>query len=80
MISELKILGRDRICMIHASNKDSVWLQNDPQIDLYKVKRTLDEMGWSGWLVIERSRDAKKPSDTKFNYGANTAYLKKVFQ
>jgi sugar phosphate isomerase/epimerase/dienelactone hydrolase len=80
LISELKILGKDRICMIHASNKDSVWLQNDPQIDLYKIKKTLDEMGYTGWLVIERSRDAKKPSDTKYNYGANAAYLKKIFQ
>jgi len=80
LISELKILGKDRICMIHATNKDSVWLQNDPQIDMYKVKKALDEMGYTGWLVIERSRDAKKSSDTKFNYGANTAYLKKVFQ
>jgi L-ribulose-5-phosphate 3-epimerase len=80
LISELKILGRDRICMIHATNKDSVWLENDPQIDMFKVKKTLDEMGWSGWLVIERSRDAKKPSDTKYNYGANAAYLKKIFQ
>lgn len=80
LISEIKILGKDRISMIHATNKDSVWLENDPQIDMYKVKKTLDEIGWSGWLVIERSRDAKKASDTKYNYGANTAYLKKVFQ
>jgi len=80
LITELKILGKDRISMIHATNKDSVWLENDPQIDMYKVKKALDEMGWSGWLVIERSRDAKNPSDTKYNYGANTAYLKKVFQ
>lgn len=80
LIGELKILGKDRISMIHATNKDSVWLQNDPQIDMYKVKKTLDDMGWSGWLVIERSRDAKKPTDTKYNYGANTAYLKKIFQ
>ncbi|MBL7737968.1 MAG: sugar phosphate isomerase/epimerase [Chitinophagaceae bacterium] len=80
LISELKILGEERICMIHATNKDSVWLENDPQINMYKVKKTLDEMGWGGWLVIERSRDAKKPSDTKYNYGANTAYLKKIFQ
>ena len=80
LISELKILGKDRICMIHATNKDSVWLQNDPQIDMYKVKKCLDEMGYTGWLVIERSRDAKKPSDTKYNYGANTEFLKKVFQ
>jgi L-ribulose-5-phosphate 3-epimerase len=80
LIKELETLGRDRICMIHATNKDSVWLQNDPQIDLQKVKKTLDKMKWSGWLVVERSRDAKKPSDVKGNYGANTAYLKKVFQ
>jgi sugar phosphate isomerase/epimerase/dienelactone hydrolase len=80
LISELKILGKDRIAMIHATNKDSVWLQNDLQIDMLQVKKTLDEMNWSGWLVIERSRDAKKPSDVKGNYGANTAYLKKVFQ
>lgn len=80
LINELKILGKDRICMIHASNKDSAWLENDPQIDLYKVKKCLDEIGYAGWLVIERSRDAKKPSDTKFNYGANTSYLKRVFQ
>jgi L-ribulose-5-phosphate 3-epimerase len=80
LISELKILGKDRIAMIHATNKDSVWLQNDSQIDMLKVKKTLDEMNWSGWLVIERSRDASKPRDVKGNYGANTAYLKKVFQ
>jgi sugar phosphate isomerase/epimerase len=80
LVSELKILGKDRIGMIHASNKDSVWLQDDPQVDMLKIKRALDEIGWSGWLVIERSRDAKKPSDTRYNYGANTAYLKKVFQ
>jgi L-ribulose-5-phosphate 3-epimerase len=80
LISELKILGKNRICMIHATNKDSVWLQNDPQIDMKKVKTTLDKMKWSGWLVIERSRDAKKPSDVKGNYGANTAFLKSVFQ
>jgi len=80
LISEIKILGKERISMIHATNKDSVWLENDPHIDLYKVKKALDEIGWSGWLVIERSRDARKPSDTRFNYGANTAYLKKVFQ
>lgn len=80
LIKELKILGRDRICMIHASNKDSVWLENDSQIDMKAVKKTLDKMKWSGWLVIERSRDAKKPSDVKGNYGANTAYMKKIFQ
>ncbi len=80
LISELKILGKNNIAMIHASNKDSVWLQNDPQINMQQVKQTLDKMKWAGWLVIERSRDASKPTDVKGNYGANTAYMKKIFQ
>ena len=80
LLDELKTLGKDRIAMIHASNKDSVWLQYDPQINMKAVKQTLDHMKWSGWLVIERSRDAGKPRDVKGNYGANTAYLKSIFQ
>jgi sugar phosphate isomerase/epimerase len=57
-----------------------VWLQDDPKIDVPKVKQTLDDMGWSGWLVIERSRKASDSRNVKGNFGANTAYLKKVFQ
>lgn len=77
---ELKTLGKDRICMIHASDEDKVWLENNDRIDMPKVKQTLDEMGWSGWLVVERSRDASNPRDVVGNYGANTRYLKSVFQ
>jgi sugar phosphate isomerase/epimerase len=78
--TELRTLGRDRICQIHASNQDGVWLENDPQMDLPRVKQTLDDLGWSGWLVIERSRDAQDPRNVRRNFGANAAYLKKVFQ
>ena len=77
---ELRILGKKNIIQIHATNEDGVWLENDPKIDLPKVKQTLDEMGWSGWLVVERSRDAKQPTNVKYNFSANTAYLKKIFQ
>ena len=77
---ELRILGRKNIIQIHATNEDGVWLENDPKIDLPKVKQTLDEMGWSGWLVVERSRDAKQPINVKYNFSANTAYLKRIFQ
>ena len=80
LYQELKILGKNNIAMIHCTNKDSVWLQNDPQINLVKIKKTLDKMGWKGWLVVERSRDANKPRDVKGNYSANTAFLKSVFQ
>jgi sugar phosphate isomerase/epimerase len=80
LYKEMEILGKDRICQIHCTNKDSVWLQNDPQINMHKVKAILDKWNWSGWLVIERSRDASDPKNVKRNYGANTTYMKKVFQ
>ena len=80
MLKELKILGRKRICQIHCTDEDGVWLEHNTRLDLNKVKETLDEMKWDGWLVIERSRDAKEPHNVKKNFGANTQYLKSIFQ
>jgi L-ribulose-5-phosphate 3-epimerase len=80
LCKELQILGRERICQIHCTDQDGVWLQDDPLIDMPKVKQTLDEMGWGGWLVIERSRSAKNSRDVVWNFGANTKYLKSIFQ
>jgi sugar phosphate isomerase/epimerase len=77
---ELRTLGAKNICQIHCTNTDGVWLQNDTAIDMHKVKATLDAMGWSGWLVVERSRDAKDPHNVKKNFGANTRYVKSIFQ
>jgi sugar phosphate isomerase/epimerase len=77
--AELKILGK-HIVQIHSTNEDGVWLENDPKINLPRVKETLDEIGYHGWLVIERSRDANNTKDVKRNFSANTAYLKKIFQ
>ncbi len=78
--SELKILGKKYVAQIHASNTDQFWLENDPAIDMPKIKQTLDEMKWSGWLIVERSRDVNQVHNVKANYGANVAYLKKIFQ
>lgn len=78
--SELKILGKKYLTQIHASNTDQFWLENDPVIDMPKIKQTLDEMKWSGWLIVERSRDVTQVHNVKANYGANVAYLKKIFQ
>jgi sugar phosphate isomerase/epimerase len=77
--SELQTLGKDRICMIHCTDEDGVWLQDNKRLDMRKVKKTLDEMGWSGWLVLERSRDAKDPRNVRKNFGNNVAYVKSVF-
>ncbi len=80
IISELKTLGKDRICQIHASNTDGVTLDRDTALDMPKIKETLDKMGWSGWLVVERSRDVKEVRNVKKNFGTNIRYLKEVFQ
>ncbi|MFV0541517.1 MAG: exo-alpha-sialidase [Aestuariibaculum sp.] len=77
---ELKILGRDNIAQIHASNTDAYWIENDPAIDLPKIKETLDKMHWKGWLIVERSRDTTDVRNVVRNYSANVAYLKKIFQ
>lgn len=78
--AELKSLGKDRICQIHCTDQDGVLLRDNPRIDLKQIKRTLDEMNWSGWLVIERSRDARDSRNVRRNFGENAKYLKSVFQ
>lgn len=80
LTKELETLGKDRIVQIHCTDEDGVWLEKNERIDLVKVRSTLDRMGWSGWLVMERSRDANNPRDVVGNFGANARYLKQVFQ
>lgn len=77
---ELRILGKEDIAQIHCSNTDGEWIQNDPQLDMPKIRKTLDELEWEGWLIIERSRDVDMVRDVAANYGANVAYMKKIFQ
>lgn len=78
--SELEILGKENICQIHCTDTDGVTLPDNTRLDLKKVKQTLDRMGWSGWLVMERSRDKNDVHNVKKNYGTNARYLKSIFQ
>jgi sugar phosphate isomerase/epimerase len=80
LVGELRTLGADRICQIHATDEDRVWLENNDRLDMQAVKKTLDELGWSGWLVVERSRNASDARNVRRNFGANVAFLKRVFQ
>ena len=75
---ELRVLGKDRICQIHASLTDSVTLDKDPRIDMPQVVKTLNQIGWRGWLVVERSRDASRVRDVRYNFGTNVKYLREV--
>ena len=77
---ELRILGKKNIAQIHASNTDGFWIEKDKAINMPKIKKTLDDKNWKGWLIVERSRDVTQVHNVKANYGANVAYLKKIFQ
>lgn len=77
---ELTLLGAGNIAQIHASLTDSVTLDKDPRVDLRKVKKALDAMHWTGWLVVERSRNAQDVRNVRGNFGTNVAYLKEIFQ
>jgi len=80
LVKEIKILGSQRIIQIHCTDKDGFLLRDNPRLDMKAVKAALDELGWSGWLIVERSRDAKDPRNVRHNFGANIEYLKSVFQ
>lgn len=80
LCEELTILGKERICQIHCTDTDGVTLPFNKRLDMNKVKKTLDGMGWSGWLVVERSRDKDDVRNVRKNYGTNINYLKKIFQ
>jgi sugar phosphate isomerase/epimerase len=78
--SELKKLGRKRICQIHCTDTDGVTLRHNTRLDLPSIIKTLRKMHWSGWLVVERSRNKEDVRNVKANYGDNAAYLKEIIQ
>ena len=84
VVAELGGLGH-HVRVLYADRKEIVQavcaIALKDELDrLKKVKQTLDRMGWSGWLVLERSRDAKEPNNVKKNFGSNAAYMKSIFQ
>jgi alpha-L-rhamnosidase len=80
IVRDLKTLGAKRIVQIHVSNTDGFWIENDPALPMNEIKKTLDQMGWKGWLVVERSRDVRDVHNVRKNFGANVAFLKRFFQ
>ena len=72
---EIRQLGRQRICQIHAKENDD--LLGKGKVDFVKVKEALDEIQWSGWLVIEAATQQGKTLEEC--YRLNQQYLRSVF-
>lgn len=74
---QLRDLGKDAISQIHCTTADGALLESGP-LDMPRFKSILDDIGWSGWLVLQRSRLPGK--SVRENFSANAAYLKRIFQ
>lgn len=72
---EIRQLGRERICEVHAKENGSLLGQG--KVDFVKVKQALDDIGWSGWLVIESAIGPGKSMEE--SYRLNQQYLRSVF-
>ena len=59
IFKEIRDLGKDRICEVHL--KENGYLLGKGKVDLVKVRRALDDIGYSGWLQIEGAVPAGKP-------------------
>jgi L-ribulose-5-phosphate 3-epimerase len=75
LYQEIRRLGRDRICEVHC--KENGFLLGQGRVDFVKVKQALDEIGWSGWLVIEGA--VPKGGSMFDSYVLNQKYLRSVF-
>ncbi|HUT91084.1 MAG TPA: sugar phosphate isomerase/epimerase family protein [Thermoguttaceae bacterium] len=71
----IRRLGRDRICEVHC--KENGFLLGKGRIDFVRVKEALDEIGWSGWLVIEGA--VPQGASMFDSYVRNQKYLRSIF-
>ncbi len=72
---EIRQIGRERICEVHA--KERGCLLGKGPIDFSKVKTALDDIGWTGWLVIEGATERGRPLVEC--HTANQKFLRSVF-
>jgi sugar phosphate isomerase/epimerase len=69
---EIRLL-RGQICEFHA--KDSRFLLGQGRIDFTKVRRAIDDIGYSGWIQIE----AAHPHGLVEDYTTDYKYLRTIF-
>jgi sugar phosphate isomerase/epimerase len=69
---EIRTLGK-LVCEVHV--KDGRHMLGQGPIDFRKVRKALDDVGYSGWIVIEAAR----PRGVIPDYTANRKFLKGIF-
>lgn len=72
---EMRQLGSKYICEVHT--KENGALLGQGKIDFQKVRNTLDEIGYKGWVILEGG--VPSGMDVKEAYLANTQYIRSIF-
>ena len=72
---EIRQLGRERICEFHC--KENGFLLGEGRVDFERVKDTIDDIGYHGWLIIESA--VGKGKSVKESYVHNQEFLRSVF-
>ena len=69
----VKLLGRERICMVHVKNADML-IEEPGLINWAAAFKALNEIGYDGWYIYESKHDS--PADCVKDTLRNNAYLK----
>lgn len=72
---EIRQIGKDLICQVHA--KENGFLLGQGKVDFPRVKDALNDIDWTGWLIIEGARI--KGESLEECYTQNQHYLRSVF-
>lgn len=72
---EIRWLGKGNICEFHC--KENGYLLGEGKIDFQKVRKAIDDIGYTGWLQIEGAVPDK--ADMFKSYVHNLSYLRSVF-
>lgn len=59
IFKEIRLLGKDRICEVHL--KENGYLLGKGKVNLPEVRKTLDDIGYTGWLHMEGAVPKGKP-------------------
>lgn len=71
---EIALLGKDNLCEFHA--KDDKDLFGKGTMDFPKIRKSMDDIGWRGWIQIE---GWQIPLGMEESYRYDGQYLKKIF-
>jgi sugar phosphate isomerase/epimerase len=72
---DIRRLGKERICQVHC--KEGVALLGEGKVDFRRVKDALNEIHWTGWLVIEGA--IPPGGETVAAYRKNQQFLRNLF-